>query len=794
MRLALLVLLFVFLSGCGGSSSSPQSVPSSQQNDNSDANTENSVPILSSESSFTGVSGGLLTIAHDVSDPDNDEVTLDWITEVAQLQKVQSTLSSTSFRLPEVDETIELPLVLKATDSNQGEVSKSITITVHPKSDSIQIDLASSFSGAENTLLKLFAVINSEIGIEEVTWQIPDELTDNTSLINSISGTSGKSTLEIQLPQVNKTTTYNAIVTVKTSEGMLEKTTAITIVPENEDFLSISLPESYVVDEKKEGEISVTINSSDEAPIISWRWLDANITLQNASGKTVRFTAPETQQDTTHNLEVTVEAANTSAVAVVPVTFNDVPVYSDISLSANRTLAVKGQAVYVDVQTENPEQISEVKWSVTNLSSDAYTASNEKLTIVVPEVASGLFVDLQVRANITLTNGQSSEHFEQIRVLSEGVLHSEVKISAPTDEQDLLIYNNTKNDLSLNLTGSYELIDSVEVDLPFSLVEFSKKNASIEGEQIKLSLQSDKITKEAKTNLQIVAYMGDYKVTKYIQVRLLPSKYSIYPGYEESYVMGSEIQLFSQLMYENELTEGNVSWQKSRLTGELIDPDSLTPRFASSRYSYGEVEFSVTFQDGDNQTTSDLELNFGSYFEQSQGDMNCTLRLSRVTCLYDGRLVDFDLDTRDAKQLKLNDEVACVITQAETLTCTGNSTNVIITEIITPQQEMVRLNLVDNSNACVQYVDGKWQCWGSRKTFNQQLIAQFSLVHHLVQYKGNTCLVGGGFLQCFNDVGEPTYKDMSDTVKYVEVNNSGICYDYTASSSAVTSECPTELK
>ncbi|MGB0987838.1 MAG: hypothetical protein ACPGVL_11450 [Pseudoalteromonas spongiae] len=780
MRDAIILLTIMLLVGCGGSSSKkpPQVV--------------NSAPQLTLESAYTAQSGAILTIEHQVADPENDTVSLTWSNDINQVTITQSTLAITSVQLPTVTTETTLTLTLTARDDKNATTSQDITVTIKPKSAQVTFDLLDAYSAKENSYFELTTQIEANHVISDISWQLDEPLNADVNVQNSLNGTLATSSLTLLTPDVTQTQSFNAIISVTANGQLSQKHTRITINPDTSDFLSISLPERYVIDEGKDASISVTINSSDSQSEIQWRWHNSEIALTGDTSKTVSFNAPQVDSDQTLILEVSVTSANQTHIAEIPVTIKDVTVYSNISLAANRTLAVKGHAVFVDVITENPEQISSINWTVNNLTEQDYNAKDHRLNITVPEVSSGFFIDLEAQATLTLTNGNQQTLTQSIRVLNPYTLDTELNIGHNID-RPLPVYNGETGNFTLSVSNAYDLIDSVAIDLPFTVTPFATQNAELINNTIQLALLSDNITTEAETTLQVTAFVGDYQVNDYFKLRLKPSHFTIYPGLTEQFYAGSHIKLFNQIYHDDTLREETAQWQTHTSIGDIVQSDGDEFSYASSPSFHGEISLNASFNQNESTTQSDKLINMYRTLRIDKDDISCSVSGRSTVCVYDGRTIRFTLDTAQLRQLKLNDEVACLLTQNSAVECIGNSANPIVSNTPTLSGEIERLNMVGNNAACVQFKNAQWQCWGQNAANITSLTSAFSHVYTITQHKQNTCLVADGFLHCFNQVGEQSFNDLTGFIKDIEIKSSGLCYQYTHQKTS-SWQCPSELK
>ena len=134
-----------------------------------------------------------------------------------------------------------------------------------------------------------------------------------------------------------------------------------------------------------------------------------------------------------------------------------------------------------------------------------------------------------------------------------------------------------------------------------------------------------------------------------------------------------------------------------------------------------------------------------------------------------------------------------MLTQDSEVECIGSSINPIVTELPPFSDEIERLQIIGNNNACVQFANTNWQCWGNNNTHITSLINKFSHVYSIVEHKQKTCLVADGYLRCFNEVGVADFNDLTGMIKQIDIKYGGICYLYTHQKTD-SWQCPTELK
>lgn len=785
MRMFAVLLMSFFLTACGGGGDSKQQPPAPP------IKVVKHAPSLTLTALKTAQSGTITTINFTIEDTDSSEFSLDWQFDHNQASILSSTMSQASLQLPQTSTQLPLKVTLTVTDESNLSVTQSHIIDVLPIINDIDITLPPHSSVTTNEYITLSLTAQSNAAITAVEWQLPLALEANSESETELNDKQAQSTLTLRAPELQHTTEFDIKVTVSTAYGYKNTLAKLTVTADDTPYLSITVPESITLKEGQSAQIDASISSSGHTAQYMWAWQNnVAIELSQQTTAQVRFDAPEVEQDQQYLLDLTVTSDGLTQTKTVTVHITDNAIESDIKLTTNRTLAVKGQSVIVSVQTQQANLIQSVEWSVDGLPVSDYSYTNSELTITAPALSDVEYQDINVQLTATLEHNQTITRMQSIRVLNGEQLFQHLKVEPA--QQAIPIYNHEQNQFTLPILGSISLIDRLSIDMPFVIYEFSTRNAELKNNHAHITLQSSLIEQEKQTHAQLTLYAGDYSVVSMIPVYLHPSHYKVYAGVKETYFAGSTLSLFGQLFHDgilqNNLTEHQFNWQDQG-RGSFNAPDNIRSQYTSSRYINTDTQLTLNHQYGVQNTQTSVTQSWTRLIRESKGDMNCFNTIYELKCSLNGQEQTFSIDTSSIKQVVVSNQFACLLNDAGFTQCVGDITHPSVTTVISGN-DGVRINLVGDEDMCVQQQNGQWQCVGENSDFNQSLVPLFTNVYKIIKHQTHTCLVGNGFMHCYNSAGNEVFKDTLDTVGEVAIKSNRICYKHTSNPSG-SWQCPT---
>ncbi|OUL56403.1 hypothetical protein [Pseudoalteromonas ulvae] len=783
MRIFAALLVSFFLTACGGGSK--------QQPPVTPVEIVKKAPSLTLSAQPTAQSGTITTINFTIEDTDSTDFSLDWKFDHDQASLLSASMSQASLQLPHTSTQLSLKVTLTVTDESNLSVTQSHIIDVLPVIDDIDITLPTHSSVATNEYITLSLTAKSNAAITAIDWQLPLALQGDTGSETELNDKQAQSTLTLKAPALQNTTEFDIKVTVSTDYGYKNALAKLTVTADDTPYLSITVPESITVKEGQSAQIDASISSSGDTAQYMWAWQNNTaIELSQQTTAQVRFDAPEVEQDQQYLLNLTVTSDGLTQTKTVTVLITNNAIESDIKLTTNRTLAVKGQPVIVSVETEQASLIQSVKWSVDGLAASDYSYTNNELTITVPALSDASYQDVDVQFTATMTDNQTITRTQSLRVLNGEQLFQHLKVE-PT-QHAIPIYKNELNQFSLGISGTTSLIDRLSIDMPFVIYEFSTRSAELKNNQAHITLASNLIEQEKQTHAQLTLYAGEYSVMAMIPVYLHPSHYKVYAGVKETYFAGSTLSLFGQLFHDGvrqtNLTEHQFNWQDQG-RGSFDAPENIRSQYTSSKYINTDTQITLNHQYDTQSSQSSVTHSWTRLIRESKGDMNCFNTINELKCTFNGQPQTFTIDASTIKQVVVANQFACLLNDAGLTQCVGDTTHPSVTTLIAGN-DGARINLVGEEDICVQKQNGQWQCAGENSHFNQSLLPLFSNVYQIIKHQQHTCLVGDGFMHCYNNAGDEVFKDTLDTVGELAIKSSGICYKHTSNPSG-SWLCPT---
>ncbi|WP_046003257.1 hypothetical protein [Pseudoalteromonas rubra] len=771
MRNYLLLSTFGILAACGGSSSGDEKA-SPVNNDTQQ--TVNKAPTVSLQGKTLVTSGDLLSLTTKVTDPENDAVTGKWSSSLSGVKFIEAEGDTHHVSFPDVEEQTQVTLTYTVTDSQNNQASKAWQVTVMPKSSSGHIELADTVTLSGGGYAAITATFAMTSDIEEINWRTEGFELTHTQTESSRDSRAGQSTLNIDLPAVTQTHVFDIIFEITTREGIVTKTIKATLAPESEPSLSVILPEQFVINEKSTQTILAAITRTDDIISYDWQWQGTPVPAQQTQGKSFyTFKAPELSQTQTFKLLLTVTMkGNIQATAETSVVVQHVTDLNAIELSLDRLYAVPGQTVTVTSNLTNFEDVESASWLVHDFNEDLLQKSNEKLVITIPDEDTYQTSPL-VEYKVKLKNGAEKSAFVNFNYVSKSIAKDLLEVKDPGE---FSVYPDYPTTLGLEFRGDLDIeevtVSSTDYE-PYDSLEWT-----LEGHHLTLNLHKKTISRKGLTAIKITAKAGDVVSESLIMGTAHQALVVPYAGVTETYIMGSEAQVFGQVFHLNDKKNLPSHWQ-AESTSDDVTIKQVSDTSASIKYNgdferYVTLEFHAT-DEHDQTDHSDIKLRYESSHTFRGDDYVCKVTDGQFeSCREGGYGQPLSLTApAELKQVITKGDYACLLGNYGSVVCNAKGDNPV--KNVPAQLLATKLNAVDANNVCAQMSDASWQCWGSRGVELTDLLAANATVHK-VQANGTlTCLVTNKDIKCYDgDTQTKLIEDVFPQDLFIYIRE--ICY------------------
>ena len=347
------VFVVVFLSACGSGS----------DDDNSPPSTTNKLPVINAEGNIEVDENTVVTVSISASDQDGSISSYAWTQTSGSAVELQNTnLDSISFTAPEVTAQEVLEFEITVTDSDGGESTSTISVTVNNVNIIPTVNAGEDITSNEQEVVTLSATAADQDGnITIISW----EQVNGQQVVLENSSTLSPTFIA---PDIDQDETLSFEVTVTDNDGdTATDAINVTLLRVNEIPLITDVTSPHYSIEGEEIVLSVEANDPD-GEIAAYQWIlindDIELTLTNPSSQQVSFTAPQVDSKTNVSFEVTV-TDNDGAVVTQTVSTELIPVSSDT--------ARPSQAKIVSITTLSRESVT-IDWmnSSDDLTPDSY--------------------------------------------------------------------------------------------------------------------------------------------------------------------------------------------------------------------------------------------------------------------------------------------------------------------------------------------------------------------------------------------------------------------------------------
>ncbi|MCO7187274.1 MULTISPECIES: hypothetical protein [unclassified Pseudoalteromonas] len=743
MRNYLLLSTFGILAACGGSSGGDQAPASDRAQTN-----VNQAPLVSLTGNTLINAGDTLSLTTSVSDPENDTVTGEWTSSLPGVKFVTASNTLHHVIFPDVSKQTEVTLTYTVTDSHENQVSKNWQVTVMPKSTAGYIELADTltlYSGGHASITAVFAM-NSDI--EKVVWRTDGFELANQTTQSGFDTRAGESTFSFELPEITQTQHFDIIFEITTSDEVITKTIKATLAPESEPSLSVSLPEQVVVNEKNSLTIQATTVNTDDIISYEWQWQGTPQPSQQTQGKAAyTFSAPEVSENQTFTLLLTVTMkGNIKKTAETSVVVQNVTDLQGLELTMDRSLAVPGQTITVHSNLTNFDDVESVSWNITNFRDDLLEKSNDKLVITIPD-EDIIQTSPQIEYKVKLKNGTERSTYAYFTYVNRTAAET---LMIVRDPGEFSIYPDVPATLDLAFNGHVDieevLVSSSDYD-PYDTLQTIHT-----GQNLTLNLHKKTITRKGLAVIKITAKAGDIVRESTLLGTAHDAIVVPYAGVEETYVMGSEAQVFGQVFHLNNKPGMPSHWQAQN-TDDNVTIKQVSDTSASIKYN-GETEGTLTFEfhatdEHDKSDYSDVKLRYENNYIVRGDDYVCKVTGGKFESCREilGQTLPLDAPV-ELKQMITKGDYACLLGNYGAVVCNAKGDNPV--KNVPAQLLATKLNAVDANNVCAQLSDASWQCWGSRGTELTDLLAENATVHKVLANGALTCLVSNKDIKCYD--------------------------------------------
>ncbi|MCG7535878.1 hypothetical protein [Pseudoalteromonas sp. OOF1S-7] len=770
MRNYLLLSTFGILAACGGSSNNENKPPSTD----STQPVVNQAPNISLEGNSLVNAGDVLSLTTTVSDPENDSVTGKWTSSLPGVQFLEATGNAHHVIFPDVDKQTQVTLTYTVTDSHNNQASKTWQVTVMPKSTAGHIELVDALTLAGGGHASITATFAMTSKIEKIDWRTDGFELTNTNTQSSHDTRAGQSTFSVKLPEVTQTQLFDIIFEITTNDEVVTRTIKATLAPESEPSLSVSLPEQFVINEKSTQTIQPDIIRTNEIISYDWQWQGTPAPAQQTQGKSFyTFKAPELSETQTFKLLLTVTMqGNIQKTAETSVVVQNVTDLNAIELSLDRLYAVPGQTITVTSNLTNFEDVESASWLVHDFNEELLQKSNEKLVITIPDEDTYQTSPL-VEYKVKLKNGAEKSAFANFSYVSKSVAKDLLEVKDPGE---FSVYPDYPTTLGLEFRGDLDIeevtVSSTDYE-PYDSLEWT-----LEGHHLTLNLHKRTISRKGLTAIKITAKAGDVVRESLIMGTAHQALVVPYAGVTETYIMGSEAQVFGQVFHLNDKKDLPSHWQ-AESTSDDVTIKQVSDTSASIKYNgdferYVTLEFHAT-DEFDQTDHSEVKLRYESSHTFRGDDYVCKVTDGQFeSCREGGFGQPLDLTApAELKQVITRGDYACLLGNYGTVVCNAKGDNPV--KNVPAQLLVTKLNAVDATNVCAQLNDASWQCWGSRGTELTELLEANATVHKVLANGALTCLVSNKDIKCYD--GDTQTKLLEDILPQdLLIYTREICY------------------
>ena len=450
----------------------------------------NLAPIISLPEDQEAKGGTSIVLVAIVQDPQGDDVSVEW--RSANSAIIFSDISSLTptLTLPEVTSPETVIITLVATDSQNNNSEKTLTLTIIPNDGepepSIQFELAERFEAVSGDVATLTAKLTSNVEIATIDWNLSTFGDVDTSVDNTRTNDVTTTMVTFTAPSLMVAKEYAISLNVTTVSGLEFSANSQVFVAANSAMsLEVNLAQNYSVDENSMLSITPEINNSHAISSYQWQWLsDQEITLLTPTNKVLSLSAPNVDGDVTGQLSLTVTMGTLSKTILTELTIKNQLVVSEVDVVASRSVVVQGQTIKLSVITDNFEQITSWSWESLNVAGVDIKESKTGYEMTAPQVEGQQTMSVVYRA--TLSDGTTVQEIGNFTVLSEAMARNSIDIDITTVPR---LKSNVETVIEFPFSDSHGLVDSLSLNTENTFNSFDKSEVSLVEGKVRLILK-----------------------------------------------------------------------------------------------------------------------------------------------------------------------------------------------------------------------------------------------------------------------------------------------------------------
>jgi len=473
--------------------------------------TSNNSPIITMATEQQALGNSSIVLVASVQDPQGDDVTVEWKTENNDIMFSDKHNVTPTLTLPDVNTNITTTLTLVATDSQQNQSEKSLLLTIVPNggviTPTVNFELPGRFDTVSGDVTTLTAKITSNVDITEVLWNLSALNVEDSQVSNITVNGIITSTAIFTAPTVSQLTEFTMQIRATTSDNAnFDQSSKIHVAVESTDTLSVTLPNSIIIDENSSSSITPTIESSHAIDSYQWQWLsNQELTLVTPSSKILSLSAPNVDDDITGQLLLTVIMGDLSKTVTTELTIKNNLTVSEISLATSRLVAVKGQKINIHVLTDDISQITDWSWEISGVQGTDLIESKSGLEITAAAASGQQFMNITYIAKFA--DNTEISRVVNVTLLSEASARSSFSFDMSTDIE---IYKDIEKVFTTTFSDPHGLVNTISLNQSLTFTNFDKAELTRNGDQITLTFMATDVATEYLDFIHLDVVFGDY--------------------------------------------------------------------------------------------------------------------------------------------------------------------------------------------------------------------------------------------------------------------------------------------
>ncbi|WMN59629.1 hypothetical protein NI389_15835 [Pseudoalteromonas xiamenensis] len=771
MRKCLLASLMLTLTACGGGGGSSGT--------GTTVETKNQAPTIVIEGETKVLALSQFVLKTQLHDNENDTLKIEWSSSLAGVVFSNVSNSQAEVSIPAVETLTTVTLTAKVTDSANNSTIKTHVLTVTPNVPTgvALFDLAAEYSVQQNDVIKIPVKFDSPYPITAVDWSFvgftPRELQKNSDY----SDYSGTTSAQFRAPTLSQNADFNVVVTLSTTQAQYEAKTKLAVKAETTHFITVDLPEPVEIIESHEGELIANVMTDEEIEFIEWDWLPKpEPEIISIGTKQFSYKAPEVDRDTTFDVSLKLTTkSGLQASDTTKVTVKNATAASPVILKADRKAVATGHTAVISVTEIDLDEVTEFQWEIGNLGQQFVVSSKGQLEVTFPNVNAEALPYL-FTYTAKLKSGQTQTAKTTITYYGNAAVASQIGL---TSSSTMHIYPREQIDHVYTLSDPNNLVDSIGLESSSSLNTFNVLDVRRQGRYVTVTARIDTPLRESSVPIVALLKTGTYVSRHNLNAVLSTSKLKAYTGLEEQYLQGSSFYLTGLVLNKDEAQPFNGTWQVTNSTKHVIqNPNNAVTKVTVSDSFSLEPSFKLVAKDANqNEIESNVSIKTSSYYTV-KGDMyQCTWSARSIQCKDDRyQALTFAKVFTAPRQVITKGNYACVLDSDDIASCAGQ--NELINSAVLSLSNVVKLDAVDNSTVCAQFVDLSWACVGDNAARYQTHLKGLNAVFGIQADGTTTCYVENGYLKCSKGAEKPYFTSSPALVKWFEVNAAEhtLCY------------------